>query len=80
VGSIGDAFDGGSGDDGAIIIILVVAIVVFLVTAGLVVWGIQKVMTRAERGDTSMTYYIGKKGRIHNYRAPRIYADDLKSK
>jgi hypothetical protein len=80
-GSIGEAFKGGSDDDGAIfIILLIVAIVAFLVTIGLVVWGIQKAMTRAEHGDTSMTYYISAKAKIHKYRAPRIYVDDLKSR
>ncbi|MBN2154216.1 MAG: hypothetical protein JW839_22365 [Candidatus Lokiarchaeota archaeon] len=97
---IGDLFSGDSGDDsGALVIIILIAVVVFLVTAGLVIWGVQKAMTRAERGDASMTYYIGKvppatakrakaagKGNpaaavsIHRYRAPRIYADDMKSR
>ncbi|MEX2684149.1 MAG: hypothetical protein Q6373_021445 [Candidatus Sigynarchaeota archaeon] len=60
---LGGLFSGGSGsdDDAILIIIIIVAVVVFLVTAGLVIWGIQKAMTRAEKGDVSMTYYIGKK-------------------
>ncbi len=82
-GSIGEIFSGsGSGDDDGfvIIIIVIVAFVIFLITAGLIVWGIQRAMTRAEQGDTSITYYISKKAIIHKYRAPRIYADDLRSK
>jgi len=61
---IGNLFSGGGGgsdDDAIFFIIIIVAVVVFLVTAGLVIWGIQKAMTRAEKGDASITYYVGKK-------------------
>lgn len=80
-GSISAAFDNVGGDDNGIgIILLIIGIIVFIVTIGLVVWGILKVMTRAENGDASMTYYISWKGKIHKYRTPRIYSNDLRSK
>jgi hypothetical protein len=77
--AIGDLFSGSSGDAGGLVIVVAIAILIGIasIVVCIGVFAVQKLMSMAEKASSSMTYYLGKKGKIKKFRPPRIYRDDF---